>query len=192
MAAAARASQLVGARRPERVVLVGIAGTYAPERLPVGTASSFDDVVLDGVGAGEGAALVGPADLGFPLWPGSVDTTPDAVYERLPLTPAGPGPATTSHSRVLVTVCAASAGDGEARRRRERHAGALAEDMEAFGVALACVLHGIGLTVIRGISNLAGDRDHTRWRTGPALDAVGPMLEDILRAAPAASPGPPS
>ncbi len=45
----------------------------------------------------------------------------------------------------------------------------MAEDMEAFAVALACQLHSIDLTVVRGISNLAGDRDKSRWQIRQSL-----------------------
>ena len=57
-----------------------------------------------------------------------------------------------------------------------RHRGALAEDMEAFAVALACARAGLGLSVLRGISNEVGDRDPRGWAIGPALAAVRDRL----------------
>ena len=48
----------------------------------------------------------------------------------------------------------------------------MAEDMEAFGVALACHARQTPLTVVRGISNLAGDGDVAGWRIDEALTAA--------------------
>ena len=80
---------------------------------------------------------------------------------------------------VGVAVCAASATRKQAEERRAR-TGASAEDMEAFGVALACRLHRARLTVIRGVSNHAGDRDAGSWRIGAALEAAHRLALEIL------------
>jgi futalosine hydrolase len=57
---------------------------------------------------------------------------------------------------------------------------AVAEDMEGFAVALACRLAGVPLTIIRGISNTAGDRDHARWRVPEALAAAAALSLQTL------------
>ena len=72
-------------------------------------------------------------------------------------------------------------GQPRAEERRTR-TGALAEDMEAFGVALACRLHGARLTVVRGVSNRAGDRDVGRWRIGEALEEAHRLGLETLAA----------
>jgi len=51
--------------------------------------------------------------------------------------------------------------------------------MEAYSVAVAARLHGVPLTVVRGISNLAGDRDHSRWRMTEALQAARAVLREL-------------
>ena len=79
-------------------------------------------------------------------------------------------------------MCSASATPEEAARKRERFPGAVAEDMEGFGVALACHLTGTPLRILRGISNLAGDRDHGNWRSAPALDGVREHARRVLTA----------
>lgn len=52
--------------------------------------------------------------------------------------------------------------------------------MEAFAVALATRLGGGSLTLIRGVSNAVGDRDHRNWKTGPALGAVSRVLATAI------------
>ena len=171
VAAAARAAALLAAHRPARVILAGIAGTYAPEALPQGSATTFGRVALDGVGAGEGAAALGPRDLGLPQWPG--DERIEAVHDTLDLDPSGT-------RRLLLTVCSASGTASEADRRRARWPGVLAEDMEGFGVALACRLADVPLTIVRGISNLAGDRERRNWSVGAAFQAASEELSHLL------------
>lgn len=167
IAAAAETARLIAERRPERAFLVGIAGSYDPSALPLGTATSFSGVACDGVGAGEGLARLGPRELGWPqLDPESVPP----IWERLSL--EGPGP-------VLLTACAASASPAQAEERRVRF-GALAEDMEGFAVALACARAQVPLTVVRGLSNAAGDRDKDHWCIEAALSAAAAMTLEWL------------
>jgi futalosine hydrolase len=174
VAAAARAAQLVAELRPRRVLLVGIAGGYAPERAPVGSALVFARVDIEGVGAGQGPGIpgpgLGPARLRFAQWDGPPG---EAVHDSLPLL----GPA----GSLLLTVCAASGTPSEAEARRRRHPEALAEDMEGFGVALACRLLEVPLVVVRGISNRAGERDHEKWRVRDALAAARALALEWLQ-----------
>jgi futalosine hydrolase len=168
--AAARAAHLIAERRPGRVILVGVAGTYDLDRFPLGTARSFSDVALDGVGAGEGASMLLPEDLGFPQWPGGSAGGP-TIGSRLPLV----GVSRETGDALVLTVCAASASIVDADIRRQRHRGALAEEMEGFGVACACALANVPLTVIRGASNRAGDRETGGWRLNEALSAAATL-----------------
>ncbi len=168
VAAAARSASLIAEHRPRRVLLLGIVGSWRLDRLPLGAARSFEAVIIDGVGAGEGATCIPPEGLGFPQWPGGEGTPPEAVVDRLPL---DPGP-TDANAGLLLTVCAASADASMAQRRRERFEEVVAEDMEAFGVALSCHQARVPLTVVRGASNRVGERDPRRWCIEEALEAA--------------------
>lgn len=169
VAAAARTAQLIAQHRPSRVLLIGIAGSYDPERDPVGSARCFDSVALHGVGVGEGREFQSPPALGFPQWPG--DATSDAIDDRLPLWfPAGIDAEELGGQ--LLTTCGASADPDQAAERTRRFASARAEDMEGFGVALACALTRTPVCVVRGISNAVGDRQRARWNIPQALAAA--------------------
>jgi futalosine hydrolase len=166
VAAAARTAALIAQRRPARIILLGIAGSL--EGGPaLGEAAEFGAVALDGVGAGQGHALLPPSALGFPQW----QDAGGEVHERLQLPVQGP---------LLLSVCAASATVSEALGRRERFEGAAAEDMETFGAALAARMAGVPLHAVRGISNVAGDRDKGRWLIEPALAAAASSARSIL------------
>ena len=84
-------------------------------------------------------------------------------------------------SRVLLTTAAASADQTEAAEKLRRVPEAIAEDMEGFAVAVACRIASVPLTIIRGISNRVGDRDHERWQIKPALDAAAKLaIETVI------------
>lgn len=172
IAAAARAAALIAAHHPQRVILAGIAGTYDPERFPVGSALRAAACSIDGVGAGSGADFLLASRMGFPHWPGDENTP--RLDDRIDFDPAGRG--------LLVTVCAAAGSAAEVEARRARHPGALAEDMEGFGVALACSLAAVPLSILRGASNHCGDRAIKNWRIAEALQAAAATLRDLLAA----------
>ncbi len=174
VAAAARTAALVARLAPRRVLLAGIAGTYSEDVLPVGAATCFDAVALDGVGAGAGAGFRLPSQLGLPQWPAADGAA--AVHERLALA----RPPAARAAGLLLTVCAASDGATQTGERRERHPGAGAEDMEGFGVALACALAGVPLCIVRGASNRVGERDPGAWHIDEAIDSARALAADVL------------
>ena len=144
-------AQLSG-RNVCRVVFLGIAGTCDPLTHPIGTADRFHRFEIDGIGVGEGSAFRSPTDLGW------------AREEVDPVIGDG-GP-------TLLTVTAASADPRQANARRRRHPDAVAEDMESYAVAGVCRSLDIPLMMIRGFSNVAGDRNHDRWKIREALEAA--------------------
>ena len=174
VAAAARARDAIAAHEPERVILIGIAGTFDPGGLPVGAAAIFPSVLMHGVGVGV-ASFVPAAALGFLHWPRSGER---ATYGAESLALADPVPPAAG---ALLTVCTASATEAEARERRTLFPGVAAEDMEGFAVALACRLAGVPLAIVRGISNAVGDRRFEHWQIPEALDAAHLVAADLLR-----------
>jgi len=170
VAAAARTAELLARLRPPRAWLVGLAGSLGAE--PLGAALRFTRVRLDGVGVGAGSAFRPASRIGFAQW----EEGEERIEETLAL--AAPGAPCE-----LLTVGAASATPAEAAARRARYPEAAAEDMEAFGAALACRLAGVELGVVRGLSNRAGERDAARWETHAALAAARTrLLAELERA----------
>lgn len=175
--AAARTARWVADIKPERVILVGIAGAYG-DGLPVGTAWRFDRVGCHGVGAGDGDAFVSAAALGWPQWPGQPGGPATAIGDVIECAPAPEAGAESAD--LLLSVTAASADAAGAARRQRASPGAVAEDMEGFGVAAACRLAGVPLTIVRGISNVAGVREKSMWRTTEAADAAASLAARLV------------
>lgn len=186
VAAAALTAGLLARHSPERVLLVGLAGRL-DERLAIGSAHRFTSVACYGVGAGSGDGFETAGALGWPHWPGEPGDSAVAIGDRIECDarPATDLPASDlPGAGLLVTACAASASPAEAALRRTAFPGGVAEDMEGFGVALACRLAGVPFDIVRGISNTAGDRDKGRWQIGPALAAAADLATRLVTAMP--------
>ncbi len=172
--AAARTADLLARTSPAAVWLVGIAGCFG-ETLEVGRAYRFGQVACHGVGVGTGLTFTSAAELG---WPQVVDEFSEERHQRssdtVPLAVAASDSA--SSDRLLLTVCSASADSNEAAARQARWPTAVAEDMEGFGVALACRLRQVPCTIVRGISNRVGDRDKSNWQMAAAAQAAADLV----------------
>lgn len=174
IAAAARTAELLAQYEPQQVVLVGIAGAL-DDRLSIGTACAFDEVVCYGIGSGSGASYRTAGEMGWLQWD---DHGTSDVGDMLPL---GPDAANAESPPLqLLTACAASATPAEVRWRKSKYPQAAAEDMEGFSVAVACHLRKTPLQIIRGIANRAGDRDPRNWRTNEALHAAAELASKVL------------
>ena len=168
------ASQLLAKYAPVKVILVGIAGSFDSTLATIGTAQCYSRIGCYGVGAGSGSTFQTAGELG---WSHFTDLEAgDSFSDVIELEGADP---TVVSSAMLLTVCSASAGPSDVAERLLKFPHAVAEDMEAFSIAMACKLGGIPLVVIRGISNIAGDRDKANWNVDAALKAAAELV--VLR-----------
>jgi len=164
---AARAVQLVGQHRPTRVLLIGIAGVYDDAK-DVGTAESFSEVACYGVGVGTQTSFETAGEMGWKHWQGSGDSNAESIGDLIEIAPLS---ISDSQSQ-LVTVCSAAENRKDVDFRMEKFPVGIAEDMEGFAVAAACRLAGVPLSIVRGFSNRAGDREKSNWRIADALSAA--------------------
>jgi futalosine hydrolase len=141
------------------VVLVGAAGTYDPARYPIGTALRAGSVRCEGIGTGSGDGHRSAAELGF------------AAADAIAL---GGG-------AELISVATAAGSPAEAAERHVRYPDAAGEEMEGYAVAVAAWLFGVNLTIVRGFSNAAGDRDHAGWRMDEALGRAAALVRGLAR-----------
>lgn len=180
VAAAARTAVLLARHQPRRVVLVGIAGRL-DDGLAIGAAYRFGQVACYGIGIGAREDFSPAAAIGWPQWPGDAA---DGSPEIGDLIECGTVPTAGAESRLLLTACAGSASADDVRDRRRLFPTAAAEDMEGFAVAFACRLQGVPCDIVRGISNAAGDREQSRWRTAAALEAAGTLAAQTIAGMP--------
>lgn len=181
VAAAALTAQIVADLRPERVLLVGIAGTFSGD-LPVASATAFDEVACYGIGAGSGEEHRTAGDMGWNYVGGRVSdiniggpVIADVItLQGLRSTSA------VDQSCQLLSVTSVSGDSHDTAIRRRRFPGAMAEDMEGFAVAMACRLAAVPVTVVRGISNQVGDRNVANWEIKLALEAAADLTKEVL------------
>ena len=167
--AAARTAALLSQYQPDQVVLIGIAGGYGdaePEK-----AYGFSSVGCYGIGVGTGASFQTAEKIGWSHWAGDQQT--DQIGDVISLGDQQP-------TNQLLTVCAASENQSDVSQRRASFPDAIAEDMEGFAVAAACRLAKTPLTIIRGVSNVAGDRDKSNWKIKEAMIAAWEMAEQVI------------
>ena len=169
---AAITTEKIQQHRARLVILCGIAGANQGASLDVGAAYEFSRIRIDGVGAGQGTEFKAPSQMGWTQFAGDADRP--SIGDVIDIGDA--------EGRSLLTVCAAAGDRDQANDRYQRYA-TEAEDMEAFAVAAACQLQNVPLRVVRGISNIAGDRDHSKWKSAEAMRAAMDIVERIVQEA---------
>jgi futalosine hydrolase len=109
-------------------------------------------------------------DLGFPILAGA-----GPLYNVLPMQifPA-------AHKARFVTMNTCTGTDAEAEAIVARTGGAV-ESMEGAAIAHVAAMAGIPVGEIRGISNIAGNRDRSAWRIPQAAAAAQEALLEWLR-----------
>lgn len=152
----------------DRCVLVGLAGTRDRQRVPLGTLVAGTAVRDQAFGAGHGRTFLGLHEMNL---------ADESMPALLPLDDPGIAGAFPC---VLGSVASASDSVSQGVTWRRRHPDALVEEMEGYAVALACRHAGVPVSVVRAISNVAGDRDLSNWQLTPAFDALNRALVALM------------
>lgn len=169
---AAQVMRLISTHQPNAVVLVGIAGSYS-DKIEIGSAYLFHSVSCYGIGAGQGSQHVSAEEMGWSFLDGE---SGDQISTTLQIG------SESNEPLELLTVCSASASLSDVNDRLEKFSKAVAEDMEGFAVAVACRLRSLPLSIIRGVSNRAGDRNKSNWEIESALDAASKLASELISA----------
>ncbi|MDG1991414.1 MAG: futalosine hydrolase [Pirellulales bacterium] len=169
VAAAARTSLFIARHQPKMVLLAGIAGSL-DRRCAVGNAYEFFRVRSYGIGVGDGEQFQSAEQVGWHQLRGESDSNSDVVGGAISRPNENPSlDCQFGTSGELLSVCAASTSEAEVRVKKEFCPDAVAEDMEGFAVAAACLMNKVPWVIVRGISNHAGDRSKSNWQTDGAL-----------------------
>ncbi|MFN9246634.1 MAG: hypothetical protein ACK6DS_06105, partial [Planctomycetota bacterium] len=149
--------------------------TTAPKMPMTNPGAGISGVGISGVGiSGVGISGVGISGVG------SLESGEVIPLYTAPLVRGGP------NAGLSLTCTAASNSAADCELRRRNFPQAVFEEMEGFGVALACLEHqkatgqAIASGMVRGVSNVAGDRNKAHWQIAPALAAVAELLLQIL------------
>ena len=180
IAAAARTADLLARTQPSVVMLLGIAGSF-PGQGTLGNAYHFGKVACHGVGVGTAAAFESAAAIG---WPQTVETQQDRDSDDANDVISLATPTDDkAKGRLLLTACASCGGKEDMVLRQKFLPNIFAEDMEGFGVALACQQGNTPCMIIRGLSNRVGDRDKNNWKIKEPLRAAAALALESLTVA---------
>ena len=159
---------------PERAFLLGLAGAYPGFEKTIGTALVGTRIHCYGIGAGNGSQFIPAEEMG---WKQALACHGQGAQgDTLSLHASPQSPPCTIAS---VTAAAGSPQDLTERLTSMRDYATLepaCEEMEGYSVALACRLFKAPLTIIRGISNNAGNRNFSEWNIHGALEACAEAL----------------
>lgn len=163
------------------VILAGIAGTFVPERFPIGSSCTVKTEIWPEYGLKTGDN-VDPKGLGFSL--AEIDGSP--IWDRVELC-SGKSLVNSGLDRlaklpeaVSLTVSGVTATTDGASRFRNEFAADI-ENMEGFAAAYACALSGVDICQVRTVSNLVGSRDSKDWDLRGALAELGRVCSVLVR-----------
>lgn len=169
------ATALLETRTVSGIIGFGIGGAYPGSGLELGDVALATHAIYGDEGVQAPGGWIGTDAIGIPLWRGEQgpvfnDFVLDADLVRRAAAalaengrPVRTGP--------FVTVSACSGTDALGRERAERF-GALCEGMEGAALAHVCGVYGVPFLEVRAVSNHVEDRDMSRWRIAPAVEAA--------------------
>ena len=150
------------------VISAGIGGGFSEAAIVVGSVVVADKIVAADLGAETPDGFLTLDELGFGTAIVEVDMKRvEQLRRRLADADGlqvGVGP--------VLTVSTATGSARTETERAARVAGAAAEGMEGYGVAVAAQEWGLPALEIRAISNLVGPRDRSAWKIKEALKVL--------------------
>jgi len=167
-------------------VLVGLGGSRDLARAPIGSLVVGSLVRNEAVGCGHDHDFVPLGEMA----PAGETVPADALDLAAPDGWQASGAGTRLMEGVAVregalgTVASTSASLDQAGGWARRHPDVLVEEMEGHAVAVACLAADVPLSIVRAVSNEAGDREKSRWDIIGALSALGRALPALLGAGP--------
>lgn len=178
---AARAASLVIERhRPGLVINFGIGGAYPQSGCAIGDVlSATHEVMADG-GVIMPQGIVGYELIALPL----VSTHDRQYFNEFPV--EGNQQIAASLAEVIqgsgefLTVAAATGTVERAQELQRQYPAALCENMEGAAVAQVCLIEGVTMMELRGISNMVEARDLSRWDRETAARTVQQAVLAVL------------
>lgn len=163
------------------VVNIGIAGSFDCARAPLGAAMAATAETYPEYGVARGDGLADLSGFDFPQWesPGvrvlrEIALDPDRAAESMGLTLG------TDVSRGGFITVAGITGCAERAAALAGRFSPLAESMEGFALALACLTRGVPFLEVRTVSNAVGERDRAKWNIKQALAGLGDALAGLF------------
>lgn len=154
----------------DRCLLAGLAGTFEPDRVEVGQAVICRGFHQYGFGFTEDGQIRSYSQTVIKQLVDADDYIPATWVPNIPHVPLVDS----------LSVMSASGDLEEAGNRHEWFGNMLIEEMEGYSAALACSQLQIPFGSVRGVCNIAGDRNHSHWEFEKMGHAVRTILNGIF------------
>jgi futalosine hydrolase len=161
--------------QPSMVLSVGIGGAYPSSGLQPGDAAVSSAITYAGIGAMDGENFLDLEQLGFPL----LERNGTKTFNTLPVSDLSRDFAEVAGIAYgpFLTLETVTGSFATASRLEAQVPGALVEGMEGAGVAHVAFKHDIPCLEVRGISNMVGPRERSKWKIVEAMQALSRALE---------------
>ena len=177
--AAAAAALGITLYTPDHVFNVGVCGVYNAGIDTIGTVVTGNRAIFADTGIDTGADFLSLQAVDLPL---AKPESGDRVFNIIGLQEARGS--RKLKKAVFLTVAACSGSTQRAdlvnMRFKSDHKGLVCEDMESAAVGLVACKANIPCTVVRGISNVCGDRNYANWQLSAAAQAAQKELFECL------------
>jgi futalosine hydrolase len=177
--AAAAAALGIALYTPNHIFNVGVCGVYNAGIEAIGTVVTGNRAVFADTGIDTGADFLSLQTVDLPL---AKPESGDRVFNVIGLQEARGSRKLKQALFLTVSACSGStqrANLVSARFKSDRK-GLVCEDMESAAVGLIACKAGISCTVVRGVSNICGDRDYANWQLSAAAQAAQKELLKCL------------
>lgn len=180
MANAAAATALgIELYKPARVFNVGVCGVYTANPDAIGRTVTGTRAVFADTGVDTGEDFLSMQAIDLPL---AKPASGERIFNVIDLQEARGSRKLQRAVFLTVAACSGSprrASNVSGRFKLDRQE-LLCEDMESAAVALTACKAGIPCSVVRGISNVCGDRDYANWQLSKAALAAQKELLKCL------------
>ena len=176
--AAAATAAAIERYRPEQIYNTGICGVYSEDSTLLSLAVVGAQAVFADTGAAADTDFQSLRSMNLPL----ASAAGKNIYNTIKLNcDAVPHDSMRADFLTVAAVSGSPAMAAKLSGRFTPPAGTLlCEDMESAAIGLVALRAGIPCTVVRGISNLCGERDHACWEIRQAAQAAQELLLEIL------------
>ncbi len=155
------------------IILAGIAGSYKPEILDMEAAFVAKSEVFADLGRCDQQAFE------------PISLADEEMQTHFQLVQEGDRVhnfVSSSKHLLFASMATVSCSSGSFERAKmiEGVSGAELENMEGAAAALSCAAYGVRLIELRAVSNLAGEKDKSKWNIHRALDHLAKGVGEVL------------
>ncbi|MCX7792996.1 MAG: futalosine hydrolase [Thermodesulfovibrionales bacterium] len=184
--AAIAATRVIDSYSPSLIISTGICGAYRESGLNIGDIALAEKEIYGDTGVIGGRDFQDLKALGLPVI--KISSSNIEIFNEIPIR--------NSHKHKIYEICkelslnlqcgsfvtvSGITGNPEIAEKMHKRWNAICENMEGAAVAHAALINNIDFMEIRGVSNIAGERDKSRWNPELASKNCQGVLMEFIK-----------